>query len=61
MSQIAPINQDSISGSSVAKKSQLLLTALLGISILLFVGFTPLEVVHNATHDTRHSTGFPCH
>jgi len=25
------------------------------------VGFAPIEVIHNATHDTRHSTGFPCH
>lgn len=61
MSQTAPVNQDSISGSSVAKKSQVSLTALLGITILLVVGFAPIEVLHNATHDTRHSTGFPCH
>ncbi|MCK5728309.1 MAG: CbtB-domain containing protein, partial [Methylococcales bacterium] len=21
----------------------------------------PIEVIHNAAHDTRHSSGFPCH
>lgn len=35
--------------------------ALLGFAILIVVGFSPIEVIHNATHDTRHSTGFPCH
>ena len=43
------------------KKTQLLATALLGIVVLSAVGFAPLEVIHNATHDTRHSSGFPCH
>ncbi len=61
MTQTAPINQDSISVSTHAKKSQILASALLGITILMAVGFAPIEVIHNATHDTRHSTGFPCH
>jgi len=26
-----------------------------------FAGFSHLEAVHNAAHDTRHSAGFPCH
>lgn len=34
---------------------------LLGASMVLAVGFTPLAEVHNTTHDTRHATGFPCH
>ncbi len=34
---------------------------LLGAVPVLAVGFTPLTEVHNATHDTRHATGFPCH
>ncbi|MBD9359909.1 CbtB domain-containing protein [Methylomonas fluvii] len=34
---------------------------LLGFTLLLVVGFAPLAEIHNATHDTRHATGFPCH
>ena len=37
-----------------------LLAALLGVTILLGVGFGA-GVLHSAAHDTRHSIGFPCH
>ena len=32
-----------------------------GIVLILTLGFLPMDVVHNATHDNRHATGFPCH
>lgn len=35
--------------------------ALLGLLLLWGVGFSPIDVVHNAAHDTRHAVGFPCH
>ncbi len=35
--------------------------ALLGLFIVGGVGFSHIEAVHNAAHDYRHSTGFPCH
>lgn len=34
---------------------------LFGVLILFAVGFVPLDVAHNAAHDTRHSFVFPCH
>ncbi|MFK3795772.1 MULTISPECIES: CbtB domain-containing protein [unclassified Pseudomonas] len=34
---------------------------LMGLSLVYFAGFSHLELVHNAAHDTRHSSGFPCH
>ncbi|RWX74504.1 cobalt transporter [Neorhizobium lilium] len=37
------------------------MSAILGLFIVGFVGFSHLEVVHNAAHDTRHSLAFPCH
>jgi len=61
MSQTSPISQNVTSASSQAKTSQVLGAALLGLMVLMAVGFAPIEVIHNATHDTRHSTGFPCH
>ena len=51
-------------GASVSQQSramQLALAALLGIFIVGFVGFSHLDVVHNAAHDYRHSMAFPCH
>jgi cobalt transporter subunit CbtB len=32
-----------------------------GITILYFVGFSSFPRAHNAAHDTRHASGFPCH
>ncbi len=40
---------------------QLGLVALLGAFIVGFLGFSHMEVVHNAGHDYRHSMAFPCH
>jgi len=38
------------------------------LSVMLFgaflvgtAGFSHMELLHNAGHDTRHSNGFPCH
>ncbi|MGE8408758.1 MAG: CbtB domain-containing protein [Pseudomonas sp.] len=36
-------------------------TSLLGLSLVYFAGFSHIEAVHNAAHDTRHSAAFPCH
>jgi len=33
----------------------------LGLLIVGMVGFSHLDVVHNAAHDVRHSNAFPCH
>jgi cobalt transporter subunit CbtB len=35
--------------------------ALLGAFVLWVVGFSHIDIAHNAAHDTRHSAGFPCH
>ena len=51
-------------GASVGRQSrlmQLALAGLLGFFIVGFVGFSHLDVVHNAAHDYRHSMAFPCH
>jgi len=34
---------------------------MLGVFILLSAGFAPIDAIHNAAHDTRHSFAFPCH
>lgn len=40
---------------------QALAAVALGLFILFMVGFSPIEAVHNAAHDVRHSAAFPCH
>ncbi len=32
-----------------------------GLFIVWTTGFAHSATLHNAAHDTRHSTGFPCH
>jgi len=47
-----------------AKTGRLIQSAMaifFGLFIVGFVGFSPLEIVHNAAHDTRHANSFPCH
>jgi cobalt transporter subunit CbtB len=33
----------------------------LGLGLIYAVGFTPMESVHDAAHDSRHALSFPCH
>lgn len=35
--------------------------SILGGCLVYFAGFSHIEAVHNAAHDTRHSSAFPCH
>ena len=35
--------------------------AVLGALLGYFAGFSHIAAVHNAAHDTRHSSAFPCH
>ena len=48
-------------GFSASKIIPLGMSAFLGLIMVGFVGFSHLEVVHNAAHDSRHSLAFPCH
>ena len=56
-------NLNALESASVSstKNLQLLAAAALGIIILFGVGFSPMDMAHNAAHDTRHSVAFPCH
>lgn len=47
--------------SAASRLTQLAMAAMLGVFVIGFVGFSHLDVVHNAGHDYRHSMAFPCH
>ncbi len=36
-------------------------SCLLGAALIFLAGFAPVDALHNAAHDTRHSAAFPCH
>ncbi len=36
-------------------------SCLLGAALIFLAGFAPVNALHNAAHDTRHSAAFPCH
>ncbi len=38
-----------------------LFVALLGATILFVAGHAQSATLHDAAHDVRHATGFPCH
>ena len=49
---------------TTAKSSALLsvlFVALLGGTLLFVAGHAQSEALHDAAHDVRHATGFPCH
>jgi cobalt transporter subunit CbtB len=48
-------------GRQVGRLTQSLMAMMLGLFIVGIVGFSHIDVVHNAAHDVRHSNAFPCH
>jgi cobalt transporter subunit CbtB len=50
-----------VATTQVGRLTQSLMAMALGLFIVGFVGFSHIDVVHNAAHDVRHSNAFPCH
>ncbi len=46
---------------SQSKLASILFVALLGAGIIFTTGYAQSAVMHDAAHDLRHATGFPCH
>lgn len=38
-----------------------LAVALIGACVIFVAGFAQSATLHDAAHDVRHATGFPCH
>ena len=54
---------DTISSTSTftQRLTAAIFASILGAGLVYFAGFSHIEAVHNAAHDTRHSAAFPCH
>ncbi|APG11741.1 cobalt transporter subunit CbtB [Bradyrhizobium elkanii] len=50
-----------IAAGQAGRLSQALMAMVLGLFIVGVVGFSHIDIVHNAAHDVRHSNAFPCH
>ena len=54
----------SLAGFNLSLSQRLIaggLSLILGLTLLIGVGFAGDYRLHNGAHDTRHATGFPCH
>ncbi len=38
-----------------------LFVAILGLAVVTLAGHVQASALHDAAHDVRHATGFPCH
>ncbi|MGA3802363.1 CbtB domain-containing protein [Pseudomonas fluorescens] len=63
MSIISSAEQTSASTTSTLNQrlTVAVCASILGVCLVYFAGFSHIEAVHNAAHDTRHSSAFPCH
>ncbi|MGH6925711.1 MAG: CbtB domain-containing protein [Propylenella sp.] len=51
----------SVAVTREAAKWPALIALAIGVLIVFGAGFAHPTVLHNATHDTRHAFGLPCH
>jgi cobalt transporter subunit CbtB len=49
-----------VRGKSEALKAAFVALTL-GATLVFLTGFSHIDKVHNAAHDTRHAMSFPCH
>ena len=47
--------------TSVAQLSAAGIVAIIGIVVIAVTGHVQAATLHDAAHDVRHATGFPCH
>ena len=58
------IEMDTKTAANVAAKSSVmsaLLVTVMAVGLLFVTGHAQSSVLHDAAHDMRHATGFPCH
>jgi cobalt transporter subunit CbtB len=48
-------------GARTSALTQIVFVALIGAAIVFASGLAHAQTLHDAAHDMRHTTGFPCH
>ena len=46
---------------AISQRLPALAVLFIGLVVVYTVGFSSVPRAHNAAHDTRHASGFPCH
>lgn len=57
--KMTALNQTTAKSTSAL--TSVLFVAMLGVTTLFLTGFAQSQTLHDAAHDVRHATGFPCH
>ena len=52
---------NSAAKSGTSSLMQIVFVALIGATIVFVAGLAHSQTLHDAAHDMRHATGFPCH
>ncbi len=52
---------NSAAKSGTSSLMQIVFVALIGATIVFAAGLAHSQTLHDAAHDMRHTTGFPCH
>jgi|tagenome__1003787_1003787.scaffolds.fasta_scaffold20829037_2 cobalt transporter subunit CbtB len=58
---VIPTSSIPLSGTRAVAAAPAILAAFLGLFMVWGVGFSDISAVHNAAHDVRHASAFPCH
>lgn len=61
MQAVLSISNTTLAGTKAVTAAPAILAAFLGLFMVWGVGFSDISAVHNAAHDVRHSSAFPCH
>ncbi|HEY0287188.1 MAG TPA: CbtB-domain containing protein [Pseudomonas sp.] len=61
ISTTSPTTPSSTTATQTQRLTAAVSAMILGACLVYFAGFSHIDAVHNAAHDTRHSAAFPCH
>ena len=59
--QTAPLGQKTRDTSRASGIVSMIAVALIGLGVVFVTGHVQAGTLHDAAHDVRHATGFPCH
>ena len=57
----AKMNATLTQAKTASSLLSIIFVAVFGASLVFVSGFASSQTLHEAAHDMRHSTGFPCH
>ena len=61
MTVLTKISLTQTSAKTSTNLMSIVFVAMIGATLVFVAGFAHSQTLHDAAHDMRHSTGFPCH